>query len=120
MRITKEFNFEAAHILPWHKGLCQNLHGHSYKLFVTIEGPLNKNGIIMDFGDLKKIVQKKIIDKYDHSYLNNYFENPTCEIMVRKFLSILKSSLRVETITVRLYETATSCAEEGINGALTI
>ncbi len=117
MKIKKEFNFEAAHQLFWHKGKCSQCHGHSYKLFVTLEGELNKNGIVVDFGDLKDIVNKEIIEKYDHSWLNDYFENPTCELMVKKFLEILnntKLSSIGRKIIVRLYETATSYAEDEI------
>ena len=56
-----------AHRLTFHNGKCRNLHGHTYKLEITISGDINKNGIIIDFGDLKEIVIKNIIDKLDHS-----------------------------------------------------
>ncbi len=108
--ITKEFEFEAAHRLPWHKGGCYNLHGHTYKLQVTIKGELNENGIIMDFGDLKKLVKKHIIDIYDHSYLNDFFENPTAELMAEKILEIL-NSYEKRIVGIRLWETTTSYAE---------
>ena len=115
MKITKEFAFESAHTLPWHQGKCKNLHGHSYKLFVTIEGMINENGIVMDFGDLKKIVNENIVDLMDHKNLNDIFENPTCENMVQDFLGRLKNKITgVRSITVRLYETATSYAEDTI------
>jgi len=82
MKIFKEFNFEAAHRLPLvpedHK--CFNLHGHSFQARVTIEGPVNELGWVMDFSELKKICSP-IIEQLDHSYLNEIegLENPTSE-----------------------------------------
>jgi len=120
--ICKTFSFEAAHRLPFHKGACHNLHGHSYRLEVEISGVPKKGakdpsiGMIMDFGDLKKIVNGLIIDRLDHTLLNDTFYNPTAENMVVKFAAMLKSSFtankcRVNLERVRLYETATSYAE---------
>lgn len=106
--ITKKFDFEAAHHLPWHQGKCKTLHGHSYKLEVSVSGNLNENGVIIDFGDLKKIVNEIILEIYDHKNLNDYFKNPTAEIMAQTFFgnlqAVLPSIIRVER--VRLYETA--------------
>jgi len=73
IRLTKEFNFEMAHALWNYDGLCKNIHGHSYKLLVTVIGEAitdKKNpklGMVMDFSDLKQIVKKEITEKYDHS-----------------------------------------------------
>jgi 6-pyruvoyltetrahydropterin/6-carboxytetrahydropterin synthase len=75
IRITKKFNFEMAHALKDYDGLCAHLHGHSYILNVTIIGiPLHqnghtKNGMVMDFADLKNIVQQEIIDHCDHALM---------------------------------------------------
>ena len=73
--ITKQFRFEAAHSLPNHDGKCKNLHGHSYLLEVTISGEIlkegPKEGMIMDFADLSKIVENEIINPWDHQFLNN-------------------------------------------------
>jgi len=75
IRITKEFRFEAAHALRDYDGPCKSIHGHSYELSVTIQGiPVTdpaspKKGMVMDFGDLKKIVKKNIIDRFDHSLI---------------------------------------------------
>lgn len=86
IRITKEFKFEMAHALSGHDGPCRHIHGHSYELFVTIKGqPLNnpsspKNGMVMDFGDLKKTVKIAIIDRFDHALvLNSRFKSEFCE-----------------------------------------
>ncbi|MCK5025531.1 MAG: 6-carboxytetrahydropterin synthase QueD [Nanoarchaeota archaeon] len=107
MKISKEFVFDAAHKLLWHKGKCQNLHGHTYKLIVTVEGQLNENGIVMDFGDLKKIIVNNVISKLDHKYLNDIFENPTAENMVIWIWNQLKHKLNLYEI--RLWESPTSC-----------
>lgn len=76
--------FEAAHELPWHSGKCKHLHGHSYKLEVTLEGELNDNGIVLDFDDLSIIVNEMIVKRYDHQYLNDFFSNPTAEMIARE------------------------------------
>ena len=107
MKISKEFVFDAAHKLLWHKGKCQNLHGHTYKLIVTVEGQLNENGIVMDFGDLKKIIVNHVISKLDHKHLNEIFENPTAENIVIWIWSQLKHKLNLYEI--RLWESPTSC-----------
>lgn len=77
IRITKKFDFEAGHALYGYDGKCRNLHGHSYKLHVTVIGePINdsdnvKYGMVIDFGDLKKIVKEQIIDVFDHAMIFN-------------------------------------------------
>jgi len=82
LKVTKQFDFEAAHFLTKYHGKCERLHGHSYKLFVTVEGPLQENGMVIDFVILKKIVKERIIEKFDHQSLNDFFENPTAENVV--------------------------------------
>ena len=73
IRITKEFRFETAHALNEYDGPCKSIHGHSYELSVTVKGiPIQepeapKKGMVMDFGDLKKIVKRNIIDRFDHA-----------------------------------------------------
>ena len=75
IRLTKEFSFESAHALDGYDGLCREIHGHSYRLFVTIKGePISeennpKLGMVMDFGDLKRIVNGEIVDRLDHSFV---------------------------------------------------
>ena len=77
IRVTKEFRFEAAHALRGYDGPCRNVHGHSYELSVTVSGiPVTdpgspKLGMVMDFGDLKKIIKKQIVDPFDHALLLN-------------------------------------------------
>lgn len=117
--VTKRYGFEACHHLPYYEGPCHNLHGHSYKLDVTVCGNVIKDknnpkcGMIMDFKDLKQIVKEVAVDKYDHSNLNDFFENPTAEIMVETIAEDImrKLPLKVSLVSVKLWETDTSYAE---------
>ena len=118
--VTKEFEFEAAHHLINYDGACANVHGHSYKLQVTISGivdPLNTDYatdcMVMDFKDLKRLVDSHIIQTHDHSDLNDIYDNPTAEIMVVSMFRLLKEVLPkdVELESVKLWETSTSFAE---------
>src|SRR5258708_40187253 len=74
--LTKTFHFEAAHQLPGHRGKCARLHGHSYRLEVTLRGPIkdapghSDHGMVMDFSDLSQIVRASIIERLDHYDLN--------------------------------------------------
>ena len=137
IRITKEFKFEMAHALFGYDGLCKNIQGHSYRLWVTIKGSIlketnhNKDGMVLDFSILKKIVKPDLIDKYDHSLVLNAnsphsnidlsaFEKvfflpyqPTSENLVNDFVSIIKNQLpaNIELYKVVLSETANSFAE---------
>lgn len=137
VRITKEFSFEAAHRLDNYDGLCRNIHGHSYRLAVTVIGEPQgdtqsaKEGMVMDFSVLKRIVNEEVIDRMDHAVilcetsttveaLQSVTERivpvpyrPTCENMVIDFAERIKRRLPrgVELLSVRLNETATSYAE---------
>ena len=139
IRLTKEFSFEAAHALGGYDGPCREIHGHSYRLFVTIKGtpstdPMNpKQGMVMDFGVLKKIVNEEIISRFDHALvlrstadeelrrvLLEQFDNvvtveyqPTCENMLDDFAHRLMKRLPegVMLHSLRLLETASSYAE---------
>jgi len=139
IRITKMYDFEMAHVLKDYDGPCRNIHGHSYKLFVTITGtPINdpdspKKGMVMDFKDLKAIVKTRIVNRFDHALVINsetdpvmiesmkkHMENviqvdyqPTCENLVADFAGIIKSLLpdHVQLHNLRLWETATSYSE---------
>ena len=140
IRITKIFTFETAHVLYNYDGKCKNMHGHSYKLFVTVKGsPINdldhpKNGMVVDFGDIKKIVKSEIIDVWDHAVLVNgvslhkelgadleqkghkvIFCNyqPTCENMLYDIAEKIKSKLSgdVTLAYLKLHETENSYGE---------
>lgn len=139
VRVTKEFGFEMAHALWNYDGPCRNIHGHSYRLYVTVIGePINnqtdpKHGMVIDFGDLKKIVKATIINKFDHSVvvskeaphhllqnIEQMFEKydvmdyqPTCENLVVDFAGRLMEKLpeNLKLFSLRLVETDTSYAE---------
>jgi len=139
IRITKEFHFEAAHALMGYDGPCRNVHGHSYHLSVTIMGePITdpdspKCGMVMDFGDLKRMIRSLIIDPLDHALIlnsafpvedlkrmGNPFSNlrmvdyqPTSENMLIDFAEKIRKVLpfNLTLISMRLRETDTSFAE---------
>ena len=118
--LTKEFEFEAAHHLINYDGPCANVHGHSYKLQVTVSGNINifdtkyaNDCMVLDFKDLKNIVKTAIIDSHDHADLNTLYDNPTAEIMVIAMYDNLRTWLPkdVKLESVKLWETSTSFAE---------
>jgi 6-pyruvoyltetrahydropterin/6-carboxytetrahydropterin synthase len=139
IRVTKEFSFEMAHALWNYDGPCRNVHGHSYNLFVTLSGVPNddpgnpKNGMVIDFTDLKNIVKEKIVNVFDHAIvMSRRFEKeksemfakmfgntvivdyqPTCENLVSDFAVRIAPYLPtgVSLHSLKLYETATSFAE---------
>jgi len=139
IRITKEFTFEMAHALLNYDGPCRNIHGHSYKLYVTVKGNIleekssPKLGMVMDFSDLKRIVKKYIIDYFDHSVIissaagkpeislvKKMFEKfyivdfqPTCENLVINMAQLIGKQLpvNISLFSLKLCETATSYAE---------
>ena len=140
IRITKQFSFETGHALYGYDGKCRNVHGHSYKLDVTVIGtPIEdtnhvKLGMVIDFGDLKKIVKDEVEDVFDHATvfnkntphvelakeLQNHGHNvilvdyqPTSENMVVDFAAKIKRRLpkNIKLHSLKLQETTTSFAE---------
>ena len=138
-RVTKQFTFEMAHALYGYDGPCKNIHGHTYHLEVTLRGePLDdathvKNGMVVDFSIIKKIVMEEVVSLYDHALvlnedaryvkselLTNEFEKvftvpfqPTCENLMLYFMRKLKPRIpeRLTLVSVVLRETPTSFAE---------
>jgi len=139
IRVTKEFDFEMAHALWNYDGACKNIHGHSYRLFVTLAGIPNKDsddpkfGMVLDFKDLKDMVRGPVVDFLDHSLVvyreadgeilatvQTMYEKvhvfdfqPTCENLVLFIVETIQKILTpgLELHSVKLYETATSFAE---------
>lgn len=138
IRLTKEFTFEMAHILEGYDGPCRNVHGHSYRLLVTVIGSPNtdtadpKLGMVMDFGQLKKIVRTKIVDRFDHVLLVKSDSEllkqcnmlslgkiepvdyqPTCENLLIHIADLISVELpkNIRLHSLKLHETATSYAE---------
>ncbi|RXG18016.1 6-pyruvoyltetrahydropterin/6-carboxytetrahydropterin synthase [Leeuwenhoekiella aestuarii] len=140
IRITKQFSFETGHALYGYDGKCRNVHGHSYKLSVTVIGtPISdtqnvKFGMVIDFGDLKKIVKGEIVDVFDHATVFNkntpHVElakelsdrghnvllvdyQPTSEMMVIDFAEKIQKHLpqNIKLFSLKLQETDSSFAE---------
>ncbi len=118
--ITKKFRFEAAHHLPGHHGKCARPHGHSYRLEVTIRGPIkdapgeSDHGMVMDFGDLSQIVKNSVIESLDHQDLNVVTEfHTTAENLAHWIWDELIASGLSEALLyrIRLWET-NSCFVE--------
>lgn len=121
MIISRTFTFEAAHFLSGHKK-CGRVHGHSYKLEVSLKGPVAQpSGIVCEFGNLKRVVEHEVLKELDHNLLN-YTENPvlgrpTCENLALWIWHRLKSAFdRFERdrlfrlYEVKVWETVDSCA----------
>ena len=140
VRVTKQFKFETGHAIYGYDGLCKNVHGHSFKLDVTIIGqPITdpdhvKNGMVIDFGDLETIVNQEIVDPFDHATVLNVNSphkeiademesrghkilrvsyQPTCEMMIIDFALKLKAKLpnHLKLYSLKLRETETAFAE---------
>jgi 6-pyruvoyltetrahydropterin/6-carboxytetrahydropterin synthase len=109
-RVTRSFAFEAAHELPWHTGKCKRLHGHNYRFEVTVEGPLDGRGVVVDFDDLARLVDAEVVDRYDHRFLNDYFDNPTAELVAADLWKRLESA-GLSLVRLRLWETPDASVE---------
>jgi 6-pyruvoyltetrahydropterin/6-carboxytetrahydropterin synthase len=104
--VRRRFDFEAAHRLPHHPGKCRELHGHSYVLRIAVDRPVDPDsGMAIDFGDLKAVVRREVVDVLDHRYVNDLIDNPTAEVMAvwiwNKLHDLLPGLVEVE-----LHETA--------------
>lgn len=109
MRVTRQFSFAAAHHLTDYYGECERPHGHTYRLKVTVEGKVQKNGLVLDFVTLKKYVTEKVLSKLDHRDLNDFFKNPSAELISMWIYSELKkigkdTKTKVKLIEVELWE----------------
>ena len=138
IRVTKQFDFEMAHALDCHDGKCHNIHGHTYELSVTFIGkPIDqpgtpKDGMVIDFADLKKIVKTNVVDVFDHALVlrdNSRFLGaidhqinprlilvpfqPTAEKLLEHMVAIIHDNLPsdINLHSVLLRETNTSYAE---------
>ena len=115
LMVTKVFTFDYAHKLPDYKGLCANLHGHTGHLEVEVVKTdaikSTYEGMVMDFSDLKEIVEGKVLRYLDHQYINDLMPIPTAENMVEWIVKQLEEELGTSIQRVRLYETPDSYAE---------
>lgn len=111
MFISKEFKFDAAHNLVNYHGKCEKLHGHTYKLRVTLEGMPDDEGMILDFVELKRIVDDLVISKLDHNYINEMIPQPSAENIAIWIWETLKNSLNgpnYKLYSIDLWETESS------------
>ena len=139
LKVAKEFSFDMAHLLDGHDGKCQNLHGHTYKLQVIVSGETEDNGakkgMVIDFADLKRVVNELIISPMDHTFIydqsseretkiaqllqqlnSKTFALPmrsTAENLAQFIFQRLQENVGFHLHSVRLWETPTSFAEYG-------
>lgn len=137
VRVTKEFSFDMAHALYGYPGACRHIHGHTYHLSVTLRGKVKhlngdpEDGMLIDFGRVKKMVQEEILQHYDHALILKHenaplireeeagelkwiltAEQPTCENLLLRFQTLLLDAMKeepnLELVHIRLRETPTS------------
>ena len=127
VRVAKEFQFHAAHVLPNHDGACARLHGHTYRLRVVVVGlprPVHpagldpEEGMVVDFSVLKDIYQRRVEPLVEHQQLHETLKGlvpvTTCEEMARWLFIVFQGELfkrDLELDSVTLWETPTSYAE---------
>ncbi len=131
LTVSKECRFEAAHVLTNHAGQCKNLHGHTYRVIAEVAEKADGADMVIDFKDLKQVIQEMILERFDHAFIYNENSASECEIaevvckhgmksvalpfrstaenLARYFFEALKAHVKV--LSVRVYETPESCAE---------
>jgi 6-pyruvoyltetrahydropterin/6-carboxytetrahydropterin synthase len=135
LKIAKEFHWEMGHRLPDHFGLCKNIHGHSYKMILTVEGQINQKQMVIDYYDLERIINP-IIQQLDHAFMVNRNDNLVLEFLEKLnskkvivdfdatveniclfILDKIKNTKlpsNIKSISVRIYETQFDYAEESL------
>ena len=131
LTVSKQCQFDAAHVLPHHAGQCKNLHGHTYRGIVEVAEDADSEDMVIDFKDLKQVIRDVIVDRFDHAFLYDETSESECEIaaviakhgmrsvglpfrstaenLARYFFHELAT--RVNVVSVKVYETPESCAE---------
>ena len=131
LTVSKQCQFDAAHVLPHHAGQCKNLHGHTYRVIVEVAEDADSEDMVIDFKDLKQVIRDVIVDRFDHAFLYDETSESECEIaaviakhdmrsvglpfrstaenLARYFFHELAT--RVNVVSVKVYETPESCAE---------
>lgn len=136
MKISKEFKWEMGHRLPFHSGKCKNIHGHTYRMRVEIDGDLDENGMVMDYYDVSEIISP-IVDELDHSFMAKEDDSEVIDFLNRldskkvvvpfettaenitlfmlwKIKEQIKSD-RIKKLKIRVYETEKTYAEDEID-----
>ena len=106
--VVKRISFDAAHFLPDYPGKCKNLHGHHFVVEVGVSGEVEKDGMVIDFGQIKEFLQP-IVDKFDHHLINDTIKNPTAENIAIYIKDRLGVDKKIEF--VRVWETEDSYVE---------
>ena len=136
MKIAKEFRWEMGHRLPEHFGKCKNIHGHSYRMIVHIDGKVSSGGMVMDYYDLKKIVDP-LVERLDHAFLVykedkeiiEFLQKMNSKMVIVDFQSTVENICKyflkeirktklpsnINKLTVRIYETEDDYAEDFID-----
>ena len=131
LTVSKQCQFDAAHVLTRHEGQCRNLHGHTYRVIVEVAEAEDGRDMVIDFKDLKQVIREVILDRFDHAFIYNEASESECEIaaviakhgmksvglpfrstaenLARHFFQGLAE--RVKVVSVKVYETPESCAE---------
>lgn len=103
MQLSVTFRFAASHFLTKYHGKCENLHGHNYKIIVTVEGEVQEDCMVIDYKIIKDKVKRNVIDRLDHTHLNDTIDNPSAENLAVWIWDKLQNDLPLKKIAV--YET---------------
>jgi len=109
--LIREFKFDAAHNLEKYRGKCEKLHGHTYKLVIVLQGKPDEEGMIMDFAELKRIVEENVLRYVDHSYINDIIQQSTAENIAIWVWNRLVNKVRKENCSlyeIQVWETENS------------
>ncbi|HPB10712.1 MAG TPA: 6-carboxytetrahydropterin synthase QueD [Kiritimatiellia bacterium] len=131
LTVSKQCQFDAAHVLTRHEGQCRNLHGHTYRVIVEVAEAEEGSDMVIDFKDLKQVIREVILDRFDHAFIYNETSEIECEIaaviakhgmksaglpfrstaenLARHFYDALAT--RVNVVAVKVFEIPESCAE---------
>ena len=104
IKLNCVLHFAAAHFLTKYHGKCENLHGHNYKVIITLEGDVKEDGMVQDYKEIKKIVKDNVVDQLDHTSLNDVMENPSSENLAVFIWDRIKKELPLLT-KVTVFET---------------
>ncbi len=112
--VTKIFKFDSAHSLPEYNGKCKNIHGHTWRLDVEVAGMYNGPAVyptmVLDFVDLKRIVNEVVIDKLDHKFINDELPGPPTAENMTVWIATQLIMAGLDVVSIRLWETDTSYA----------
>lgn len=113
--VVKEVSFDAAHHLPYYEGKCSKPHGHHWKIEVALVGEVSpQSGILVDFTWLKQVLEEEVVSKFDHTNLNDFFDNPTAELVAAYIRDKIELEYiqgpgeRIQLAWVKVWETPTS------------